>query len=268
MSRTIRIAAPLAVVIIGLLFWQAVRLGIELGDPSVLTGWSMLAAILFLWMFNLRKKLSMVPLGRAAVWRDLHVVVGVVLLPVFWLHTGSLWPAGFYEQLIAVLFYLVFASGVVGGLLTWIVPRRINLIGGEIILERIPSEIARIREAALAAITEGVSASGHETLVRQYDEAFGWFFARPRFMMSHITGAARPRAWLEQRARTTQPYLDSTEQAAFDQLLGLMEYKNKVDAHHANQTLLRIWLLFHLPLSIALLMLVLWHTLLVHIHGF
>ncbi len=238
----------------------------QLLDPNAMTGWTLLAAMLFLGLFNARKKLSMVPLGTAATWLKLHVVLGVGLAPLFWLHTRTLWPTGLYEQLIAALFYLAFLSGLAGYALSRIVPRRIDLIDGEHILERIPAEVVRIRESARAAVRDGVEASGNETLARQYEEALGWFFARPRFALSHVTGSARPQAWVEQRARAIRDYLGDEEQDAFSALVGLMHYKNRVDAHYANQRLLRLWLLLHLPLSVALIILGLWHSLLVHVY--
>lgn len=266
MNRTYAWSVPAAAAGLALLTWQTDRLTVELQDTGALTGWSLLLVMLFLGLFNVRKRLSMVPLGTAATWLKLHVVLGVTLAPLFWLHTRSIWPGGLYEQLIAALFYLAFVSGLAGYVLSRVVPRRIDLIDGELILERIPAEVARVREAAREAVRAGVEASGHETLARQYEEALGWFFARPRFAASHVTGAARPKAWVEQRTRAIRDYLGSEEQDAFNALVELMHYKNRVDAHYANQRLLRLWLLVHLPLSVALIILGLWHALLVHVY--
>ena len=47
----------------------------------------------------------------------------------------------------------------------------------------------------------------------------------------------------------------------------LAETKNKIDIHYALQTVMKRWLLIHVPLTVAVLMLVVWHVLLVHAYA-
>src|SRR5262245_17732541 len=80
-------------------------------DPDFVAGYLLLALMVFLALYRGRKKLSMLPLGKASVWLTLHLVGGVLSLPLFWVHTGSLWPVGMINQTLAALFYLTCLSG-------------------------------------------------------------------------------------------------------------------------------------------------------------
>ena len=50
-------------------------------------------------------------------------------------------------------------------------------------------------------------------------------------------------------------------------LTTLAERKAEIDFHYAAQALMKRWLLLHLPLAAAVVLLALWHILLVHIYA-
>ena len=66
--------------------------------------------MVFLAAFNLRKRISMLPLIKAHWWTTVHVVGGVLGGALYFLHTGELWPGGIYERGLALMFYLVMIS--------------------------------------------------------------------------------------------------------------------------------------------------------------
>ena len=82
-------------------------------------------------LLPLRRRLPGLPIGLMSTWLRVHVVIGVVLLPVFWLHIGRLWPNGLFEQLLAAAFYVVVLSGLSGRLLQKILPTNLTSAGGE-----------------------------------------------------------------------------------------------------------------------------------------
>ena len=246
----------------------ATRLHRTLHDPAAVTGWWLCAVFVLLGAFNARKKLAGLPLGRAAVWLRLHVVGGFVALGLFWLHTGSLWPTGLHRQLLAAAFYLLSLSGLVGWLLQKTYPRQLADCGVEIIYERIPAEIARLRQAAEDTVLAATRESGGDTLGRHYPETLHWFFQRPRFFVSHaFFGGKRARAWLHQQCSVVRPYFSAAEQVHLDHLAALGEEKTRIDFHYAAQSLMKRWLLLHLPLAAVTALLALWHVLLVHSYG-
>ena len=108
---------------------------------------------------------------------------------------------------------------------------------------------------------------GNETLARFYVETLAWFFAQPRFRLGHVTGPRMAEFWLEQRFATVSRYLDETEKTYLTELEQLAERKLALDAHHVGQSLLRGWLMAHVPGVVALVTLALWHMLLVHIYA-
>lgn len=263
-----RLTFTLAIVVLfALAAVQARIIDLKTHDPAVISGYYLIGLIVLLGAFNLRKKLAMVPLGSAATWLRLHVAGGVLALVLFWLHTGTIWPSGLYEQLLALAFYLVSLSGIVGFILQRIYPRRLTETGVEVIYERIPAEIAAIRDRAEAIVLACTDETGSDTVARHYLETFHWFFRRPRNFLSHAFGGQRGRHWIRTQLANLERYLNEGEQAHLDKLGKLAYDKNRVDLHYAAQSVMKRWLLIHLPLSVLMLALAVWHFALVHVHA-
>ena len=239
-----------------------------LGDPAVITGWWLFGVFVLLGAFNARKKLSVLPLGRASAWLRLHVAGGFLAIALFWLHTRSLWPTGAHRQALAGAFYLLSASGIVGWLLQRTYPRQLADTGLEIIYEHIPAEIARLRNAADQLVLDTTRDAGNDTLTRHYMETLHWFFRRPRFFVNHaFFGGKHARAWVRQQCGVVRPYLGAVERERLERLAALAEEKLQIDFHHAAQSIMKRWLLVHLPLAAVTTILVVWHVLLVHAYG-
>ena len=190
----------------------------------------------------------MLPIGKASIWLFFHLAVGFIALGIFWSHTRSLWPRGFYEQLLAGSFYLVAISGIVGYFFQKIFPRRLTQTGIEVIYERIPAQTAEIRKEAAALLSELPENTERETLE--------WFFRRPRFFFSHVLGGKKGEHWIRR-------HLEAVKN---DRLIVLAGLKNKLDIHYAIQKILKGWLWFHAPLTLFLGILILWHVVIVHVY--
>lgn len=256
-----------ALALFALFFSHARWSAMTLGEPAVWTGYYLATLVLFLGAFNLRKRLSVLALGPAAVWLRLHVAGGVLALPLFWLHTGTIWPTGVFEGVLAAVFYLVGVTGLAGFILQRLYPARLTQSGVEVIYERIPAEIAALREEAEALIVDCTEKTGSDTIARQYLETFAWYFRKPRFFASHAFGGQRGGHWVRTRTASLRRYLNQEEEPYLDRLCDLAFAKNRVDLHYAAQAVMKGWLLVHLPLSAALLVLGLWHAGLVHIYA-
>ena len=256
-------AATLAA-FVGLAVWhRATRL--TLGDTAFVTGYILFALILFLAVYSGRKKLPMIPAGRASAWLTLHVVVGLLAVAVFGLHTQKSWPLGLADQSLAALFYVVCASGAFGyGLQLWI-PGRLTQSGRETIYERIPAELAELRAEIDKTLLAAAAESGHDTLGRYYLETLDWYFARPRFAASHVLGGRRAEHWLKRRLGTIERYLSAPEQRHLGQIAELGALKTQIDHQYALQSLLKRWTLVHVPLAAAMLVFAVWHLVVVHV---
>lgn len=247
--------------------WNAWQTWLHNGEPAVVTGYTLAGIFVFLALFNMRKRLAMIPLGRGAYWTAAHGVAGIFAIGVFFVHTnGVFWPDGAYEQLFAALFYLVSLSGILGYWLQRIMPKRLTDNGMEIIWERIPNELAEIREQAEAIVEEAADKAASDTLAQYYIETLAWFFRRPRFMFSHFFGAQSGRAWIRREFTAMRRYVDETEETYLRQLEDLAQIKNRLDFAYAVNGFLKIWLLFHVPLAVGIFLVMIWHIILVHVY--
>ena len=257
----------LAVGVVGaLLFWHhSARLG--LGNTDFATGYILFGLMVFLALYNTRKKLSMIPLGRASSWLTLHIIGGLAAVVIFAAHIGTIWPLGLTEQILATLFLLVSASGVIGYLLQLWLPGRLARRGPELIYDRMPAELARLRTEAEAAAMAAAEVSGYDTLGRYYVETLAWYFARPRFSINHLLGGRRPEVWLRRRLATIDRLLSDGERVHLKRLEELGADKTALDAQYSLQTLLKSWTLVHVPLATVLLVFAVWHLIVVHVYA-
>ena len=238
-----------------------------MSNPAAVTGWLAFGVMIGLSSFGLRKRLAMIPIGRASFWLRLHAFGGALAAALFWLHTGAVWPLGLYERALTACFYLVSASGAAGYALQKIYPPLLTATGVEVIFERIPAELADLRDRAEAIVLACTEETGSDTLSRHYLESMDWFFRRPRFFASHALCGEKGHQWVRIRSLSVSRYLDHKEKAFLNKLSRLAYHKNDVDFHYAAQSVMKGWLFFHIPLSAALLVLALWHVVLVHVYA-
>jgi hypothetical protein len=238
---------------------------LDLLHPELVTGWVLLAAVVFLALLNVRKKLSMVPVGRASDWVAAHVVLGVVVIVIYAFHARAIWPSG-YELALALLFYAVILSGLIGYLLQRMAPASLANLGYEVIWERIPAELADMRERIEASILECARETGSEVLPRLYREELAWYFRRPRFVLASLVGTGASSSWVHHRLDSVSIYLRGKEIEHATFLRECARRKVHIDRAYAIQGLLKCWLLVHVPATYGFLVLVLWHLILVHVY--
>ncbi len=249
-----------------LLFWhRSARL--QLGETDFVTGYILFGLMLFLALYNTRKKLSMVPLGRASTWLTLHVIGGLAAVFAYIAHAGTFWPLGLSERILASLFLLVSLSGAIGYYLQLWLPGSLARRGPEMIYDRIPAELARMRAEAEAAVMAAADVSGYDTLGRYYVETLSWYFERPRFSINHLMGGRRPEVWLRRHLNTVNRLLSDGERVYLKQLEELGAAKTALDAQYSLQTLLKGWPMIHVPLAMALLAFAFWHLIVVHVYA-
>ena len=249
------------VVVVGTFAFQAGR---TLGRPAEITGYALFATMLLLGVFNLRKRLSMVPLVRARWWTSLHLAGGIAAFALLILHVGPRWPTGAYEQALILLFYGVTLTGLIGWLIERVVPARLTQTGIEVIFERIPTELAGLREQAESLMVRSAAETGSDTLARVYLESFDWFFRRPRFVFNHVWGGRKGSAWVSRSVDTASRYMNDDEREFLAELEHLAQLKDKLDFHYVAQGVTKLWLLVHVPLAVAVLALGTWHLVVVN----
>jgi hypothetical protein len=166
------------------------------------------------------------------------------------------------------LFWLVSITGVWGVVITMFYPRRLTEDNNaEITYEIVPSEIFEIRKLAEAEVLACTEESGQPTLSQHYAETLDWFFKQPRFYLNHIMGGENALAWIRRQGKSVERYLNEKETGYLNRIIALAERKSVTDKHYACQDIMRKWLLVHVPLSVALLGMAVWHIFLIHVYS-
>ena len=267
MTKNISILSIFGVIALVVVGYNAQKMDLNLQNSSVLTGYTLIAVMLCVALLNTRKKLSMIPLGKASSWVVFHVVGGLLCVALFWVHTNTFWPKGFYEGFLAGAFYLVSLSGIFGYLIQRLNSRKLTETGIEVIYERIPLELREIQEKAEEYIRECTEATGSDVLANHYLNTMVWYFQKPRFYWSILFGAGNAKVWFRSEGASVKRYLSSEELDYFRHLEELVELKMLVDTHFVHQNLNKKWLLLHVPLSVGLVIMALWHLLLVEVYA-
>jgi hypothetical protein len=233
-----------------------------LGSSAFSTGYMLLATVLFLALYNVRKKLPFLPIGNSAAWLQWHIYAGIGSVGLFVLHSGIPWPTGVLNLALATVYLATVASGLLGLYLTRSIPHQLARVGEEVIYERIPVLQMQVRTQAGNAVLESVTASGATTLADFYVARLFDFFHRPRGARYFIRPTTVRRRSLMHELTAVRRYLSDHEQAACERLFALLRRKDDLDFHEARQRLLKNWLFVHIGLTYGLVALTLLHGLL------
>lgn len=251
----------------GIWWWVRAQEG-SLDSSAFTSGYLLLAAVFFLALYNVRKKLPFLPLGSSAAWLQSHLYVGIATVGVFALHIGPAWPRGVLDAILAIVYLLTVASGLVGLYFTRTIPAQLARLGEEVVYERIPAFRQQVRRQAGDVVLESVAASGATTLADFYTARLYDFFGRSRGWRYLLRPTSARRRSLMREMQDLRRYLSEQEQAGCERLFALVRRKDDLDFHDARQRVLKLWLFAHIGLTYALVLLALLHGLLAHaFHG-
>lgn len=256
---TIIVAAALLIVIS---IYEA-----SLYQGAFFTGWLLLAVMLFLALFNVRKRLTMLPLGSANTWLQLHVYAGWLVLLLFAAHVGWRVPNGALELTMTVLFVLIAGSGAIGIALARWLPPRLTRRGEEVMFERIPAFIAQLRDEAEDIVLKSAKETRSSTIGDFYLEHLSRFFSGPQNRLRHLIASRRVRFALLNEIDNMQRYLSEQEKEYARRLRDLVNKKDELDFHYSLNLALKAWLLVHVPMTYALLIAAALHVVLVYAYG-
>ncbi|MCF6287256.1 MAG: hypothetical protein L3K26_19050, partial [Candidatus Hydrogenedentes bacterium] len=218
----------------------------------ILSGWVLLLSIFGLALYNVRKKLPFLPLGSSAAWLQLHIYVGQVTLALFAVHVRWRIPNGLLEGVLAILYLLVFTSGVLGLFITRLFPRRMTARGGEVIYETIPAMRRQVHEKVEKLVSEGLQETNSTAVAEIYLEHLKTYFDRAQGFWSHLFHTRRRQQKLLQELQWKMRYLSDAEKQTLQQIIECVHSKESLDYHDAHQSTLKYWLFLHLPLTYAL----------------
>ncbi|HVR36873.1 MAG TPA: hypothetical protein VMS21_13580 [Methylomirabilota bacterium] len=237
------------------------RYGGTVPNYAHLTGWALFAVMVLLTIYNARKKLPFLPLGSSEGWLQIHIYAGLFTVILFLIHLNFRVPTGWFEGTLAWLYGLVTGSGIVGLILTRVLPRRLSTRGGEVLHEKIPILRHNLRrQAEELALGAG---SRSPAIADFYARELHDFFSGSRNFGRHLLESRRPLNALVSELEELRRYLDEKERGTLEELTRLVRQKDGLDYHHALQTTLKLWLFAHLPLTYSLMLFTLLHIVLV-----
>lgn len=229
--------------------------------------------MLFAGALGIRKRFPIWRIGRAQHWMRGHLWLGTLALPILFLHAGFHFGGALTSTLMVMLIVVV-ASGLLGAYLQHTLPARMMR---EVQFETIYDQIGHIRSGLVAEARERVQSVAEEmapgrgagaTVVLTYIGAVPGINAELKEFTETFAEQIEP--WLENKARRS-PLSDRGQSAQlFEELHHLMperawkivdaleeicEEKRQLDRQVVLHRALHAWLLVHIPLSIALIVL-------------
>jgi hypothetical protein len=244
------------------------------------------ALMIFAGLLSLRKKFPIWRIGRAATWMRGHLWLGVLSFPLILLH-GGFHFGGTLTRVLMWMFVVVFVSGIFGAVLQHYLPR---LQTERLPMETIYEQIDRIREQLAQEAWKmveqaGAALDGDVTLASQQQRAVAasaganWDVTvasglaadekvsveLKQFYRGHVEGyldkAGARRSALADGDRSTAMFrqmrilLPPGLHSAIDDLENVCDEKRQLDQQSRMHRLLHGWLLVHVPLSYAVLLL-------------
>lgn len=243
--------------------WAHHRFAASLRNFDYLSGWTLLLAIVFLAAYNLRKKLPFLPLGSSETWLQWHLYVGYFTFVLFLVHLEFRAPTGWFEIAFSIIFAIVMLSGIGGLFLTRQIPRRLTILGSEVIFERVPSYRKMLLDRAERIATESPAQTQSPTLLEFYSRDLREFFAtRPVFWKSTF-GNGRGLFRILEKVEDLKRYTNEREREILTELAALLREKRRLEFHYALQGWLKAWLFIHIPFTYSLLIFTIVHLILV-----
>jgi predicted ferric reductase len=226
-----------------------------------------LAAVLALLYFGVRKRSYRSSWGTLESWLQAHVYLGLLAPVLVLLHTGFR-----FQDRVAVAAFVVMlvvvASGVVGALLYDTVPRRLSAVESDLSpaemaaqlnqLARAMARLAAARSPAFQQVCSGLLAEARPRRLA------GWrLLAGAGGLGALQAGGRRGTAEAGAPWAAQLPRVPAAEQEELRQLLVLArqhrELAGRLVAQQRFRNVLDAWLYLHVPLSIALLVLIAAH---------
>lgn len=230
------------------------------------------AFMIFAALLGARKKVPVWRVGRAQTWMRGHLWLGLLSLPLIVFHSGFRYGHGLTAVLMTLLIIVV-ASGLFGAALQHYVPR---VMTREITMETIYEEIehvrAQLREEAEELFTQataeppkaaaaGIASSTVAAVAVREDQAgpFRSFFEQELKPFLENPGA-RGHALADQAQSSSafaqlRTLVPPALHATIDDLESICEEERQLSLQARLHVWLHGWLLLHIPVSLALILL-------------
>jgi len=244
--------------------WAHQRFAPRLPNFDYLSGWTLLLAIVFLAGYNLRKKLPFLPLGSSETWLQWHIYVGYFTFVLFVVHLEFRPPSGWFEIVFSIIFAIVMLSGIGGLFLTRQIPKRLTILGDEVIFERVPTYRKMLLDRAEKIATDSTAETQSATLLEFYSKNLRDFFATRPVFWRNTFGNGRGLFRILAKVEDLKRYTNEREREILTRFAELLREKRRLEFHYALQGWLKAWLFIHIPFTYSLLLFSVVHVILVY----
>lgn len=235
-----------------------------LTDITIITGWILFALMVFLAAYNIRKKLTFLPLGNSSTWLQFHIYAGYLSSLLLLLHTGFKVPNGQLEVTLTILYLVVFISGIIGLIMTRTFPKRLSSRSGEYIFERIPFYRIVIREQANSLAVSSIKETRSSVIAEFHRDEIVPFLSQPKYLFHHFWESRRPLIQLQRKIDNVAIYMNDKEKVYMDEIRELIQQKYDLDYSLCLQGCLKFWLFIHIPFTYCLMIFSILHIILVY----
>lgn len=229
--------------------------------PGILFGIAGYALMIYAALLGVRKKVPVWRVGRAQTWMRGHLWLGFLTLPLILFHCGFHWRGPLAAVLMWLLFFTV-GSGVLGAALQHFIP---TFMTQSVPLETIYEEIPHIRKqlceeadqlagmvSATAEAEDGVQAEVDPEIRARFD---GIYANTIRPVLSEQKAAPVGRATLASAFDSLRKILPADQHKIVTDLESICEEERQLRIQRRIYLYLHGWLLVHVPLSLALIVL-------------
>ncbi|MDZ4842581.1 MAG: hypothetical protein SH859_10650 [Hyphomicrobium aestuarii] len=254
------------------LIWVVWIYGNGLRDARYLDGWVLAAGMGLQLLFHIAVKTTRMSPKSMLRWRRFHIFAGLMLVSAFVSHSNFTLPDTGFEWVLWFCFVLVMASGIFGTYLAWSFKARRGT-DDVVSADRIPirrGELASDAEAAVSLADPAAAAIGlpmpqHDAWIADlYASHIRDFFSGQRNSASHIVGSQRPLKLLTGEIDNLMRYVDKQSQVKLEFLKTLIVEKDRLDYAAVHFGMTKGWLLVHVPVTYALIILSVLHIVVVY----
>jgi hypothetical protein len=255
----------------GAFFWLVWIYGSALRDPRYFDGWVLTAVMAFQVAFRIAKKMGVSP-KSAVRWKQLHVFAGYLVIAAFIVHSDYSLPETGFEWALWIGFVFVTGSGIFGTYLVWSLQAK-RPTSETVSYERIPALRAELEQAFRAESTETNKVNASLDLPTLPHDAWiedlcatqlSDFFSGHRNYAAHLAGSQRPLKQLTDAIDTLSRYVDQRGKEKLAAIRELVIEKDRLDFAQVSLGLTRGWLLVHVPVTYALIVMTVAHILIVY----
>ena len=225
----------------------------RLANTAIFTGATLLASILLLGGLGMRRRLPMLPLLSVATWTQIHIYTGLFAAGIYFLHVPAVIAGGVFECGLSMVFLLVTASGIYGIYASRSLPKRLTSVNGQHRFDRVSwhrGQIARSAEGLIEGLQEQTAVRVLGSFYTNYLSAF--FHSRPSLAYVMVPTGVRRRRLLS-GLQELDRYLEDEGRQTAGRFAALVRHRDDLDYQYALQLRLRLWLVVHSCLSIALI---------------